>query len=76
MLFALFTPSSGNKTFGAIRTDLKWQSFDVSRRSLDENAVTIGTVFHFAMECGWEFPKRKKSLSGLGATRIPKGLKL
>jgi hypothetical protein len=36
--------------------DAKWDGFDRAARWIDADAVTIGTIFHYAKESGFEFP--------------------
>jgi hypothetical protein len=58
-LFHTFSAKSRAK-YNANEVDEKWAYFENSSRWLDTNAVTIGTVFHFAVESGFEFPGRGK----------------
>jgi hypothetical protein len=66
-LFHIFSEKCAAK-YSPSEVDAKWESFEQSSRWVDSDAVTIGTVFYYAVESGFEFP----ALRGRDQQRRPR----
>lgn len=48
--------------YNRAKSDAKWDGFDRAARWVDADAVTIGTLLHYAKESGFELPSNRERL--------------